>query len=937
MNFARFCQKIGLKEAPVRRFFRLGIVFVILVLLGCIRVTDSQAAPILLLGNSNLESNQDYNSAGMAEAFQFTATASGSMNKLFLYVDSGSTATQIVIGIYSNSANNSPNALLGQATIVSPINGQWNTIAITPIAIKQGSSYWISVLGPKGKGILRFRDAACCGKAQTSSQTTLSTLPATWSAGTTHSNSPISAYGVGEISSGATNTLTSSPTATRTATPTFTRTATATATRTNTSTYTPTGTPIISNTPTVSSTPSRTASATATRSPTATSTSSRTATPTPTASPTATLPPGQVQMAFFAVGPGSVDVIPHQIVRAQNDRLYIFAGGGDLSTKIYSYWTINPGMPSSTSDFTAGPVIAETSTVISVETVYDGNGIIHVITNLGNGNLKDYPFDLATSTFKPAILIAPNTASGNPTSDASYTNIGTSGVSSMFASDGVLHLVYCSQGYHLIYAAYTYNQANNALTQIAGPTQVDTTQTNSNHPAVALSPFDGSLTVAWVSGINGAGNIFVRIRAANGSWNSPTQINTSNAWASTAGGLNIDQGPSILIDALGTRHIVYIENWTIASPYDYGRIHYVKGDSSGWTDRYVGYYTHDPALVIDAANRLSILGHGYPYNSGNTCKSVDEICQIRQNADGSWNPPELVAVPPANTSFDASPSVKWSVVGFNRPETIEFLFFSTPYDSPTLYYGRLASSGPVSTPTGVLTNTPVPTVSVPSTPTPTQTGLPTATLSATPVSNATPTPTATSVSTLPGVFPSNTALDNFNRADGGLGANWGGTISGYVVATNQLKVNSGQDIYWKTTSFGASQEVYVTVTSLQSSAVEIDLLLKSQSSSTWGNGVIEVWYDPLGQKVQVWTYDGASGWIQRGADLPVVFVTGDQFGAKATANGQVTIYRNGVLLGTRDVSGWAYSANGGYIGLWCVNANTMLFDNFGGGNVVSGP
>jgi hypothetical protein len=28
------------------------------------------------------------------------------------------------------------------------------------------------------------------------------------------------------------------------------------------------------------------------------------------------------------------------------------------------------------------------------------------------------------------------------------------------------------------------------------------------------------------------------------------------------------------------------------------------------------------------------------------------------------------------------------VVGFNRADIIEFVFFMTPYDSPTLYYGR---------------------------------------------------------------------------------------------------------------------------------------------------------------------------------------------------------------------------------------------------------
>ena len=71
--------------------------------------------------------------------------------------------------------------------------------------------------------------------------------------------------------------------------------------------------------------------------------------------------------------------------------------------------------------------------------------------------------------------------------------------------------------------------------------------------------------------------------------------------------------------------------------------------------------------------------------------------------------------------------------------------------------------------------------------------------------------------------------------------------------------------------------------------------------------------------------------MQAGADIPVTLVNGDQFGARATAAGALQVYRNGSLLATRDVSSWAYSASGGYIGLWFVNSATTTLDNFGGG------
>ena len=95
--------------------------------------------------------------------------------------------------------------------------------------------------------------------------------------------------------------------------------------------------------------------------------------------------------------------------------------------------------------------------------------------------------------------------------------------------------------------------------------------------------------------------------------------------------------------------------------------------------------------------------------------------------------------------------------------------------------------------------------------------------------------------------------------------------------------------------------------------------------------MIEIWYSPAAHRVQVWTYAGAQGWVQRGADIPVTFVYGDRFGAHATATGQVKVYQNGTLLASRDLSSWTYAASGGYIGLWFDQASSAFFDDFGGG------
>lgn len=232
--------------------------------------------------------------------------------------------------------------------------------------------------------------------------------------------------------------------------------------------------------------------------------------------------------------------------------------------------------------------------------------------------------------------------------------------------------------------------------------------------------------------------------------------------------------------------------------------------------------------------------------------------------------------------------------------------------------------GPSPTPTNTPTHT--------ATPTPSNT--PTIGPSPTPTHTATHTPTPGPTNTPnPSGFPSTNVLDNFNRANGVLGSNWNGTTNGYAIASNRLDVGSGSDVYWSVAAFGAEQEVFVTLNNIDTSATEIDLLLKGQSATNWGNGILEVWYDAANHRAQVWTYAPSQGWSQRGADIAITLVNGDQFGAKATAAGQVSVYKNGTLMGTRDVSAWPFATGGGYIGLWFVDASNSLLDDFGGGNV----
>ncbi len=242
----------------------------------------------------------------------------------------------------------------------------------------------------------------------------------------------------------------------------------------------------------------------------------------------------------------------------------------------------------------------------------------------------------------------------------------------------------------------------------------------------------------------------------------------------------------------------------------------------------------------------------------------------------------------------------------------------TPTRTPTVGPSPTSTNTPTRTPTSTPTRTPT------TGPSPTPTRTPTAT--STPTRTSTPTATPTS-----GVFPTAGILDNFNRANGSVGSNWTDNTNSYTVVSNQLNVGNGGTLYWNAASFGANQEVYVTFKAIAASASEIDLLLKRQGAG-WTDGVIEVFYNPASSTVQVVTYKPAQGWVQRGANISVTFAVGDRFGARAKANGTVEVYKNGTLLGSRDVTAWPDYASSGYIGLWNVSANTTVLDDFGGGN-----
>lgn len=497
-----------------------------------------------------------------------------------------------------------------------------------------------------------------------------------------------------------------------------------------------------------------------------------TPTPTPSSTPSPTPMPSPspgVSKTSFEVGLMGSDVIPHQIVRTSSDKIYMFGYVGDLSTQIKGYWTSAAGLPSGTADFDGETTLNESEGIISVEVSYDGANTIHVLTNTKGGKLKDYPFDLITNTFKPGIVIA----TGLPTNN---TQVGTSGLSAMFSSDQALNIAYWSNGNHITYQSFSYDSTFNTLTGRTPATQLDGAESNNNanHPSMAISPVDSSVTVAWIVGTSGQGNIFSRV-LSGGNWSAPVQVNTAPLWTSPNSGINIDQGPSMVIGANGTKYLTYIQDWeNVNGTFIYGRVHFVSNSGSGWIDTALNVFTNDPAVSINDAGEIFVIGHGNPSNV--SCQSMEDMCITKRDVNGVWSNPEVFAAKPAGGGFDTSPSVKWSVVGYNRPESIEFIFPNTidgSYSNTTIYYGRIDSNSPTPTPSPTPTLTPSPTPSPSPSVTPTLTPSPTATLTPSP----TPSPS-------PGLLTAqvSSANDDVNQInstlDAGQSTVWLGNASG---------------------------------------------------------------------------------------------------------------------------------------------------------------
>lgn len=181
-------------------------------------------------------------------------------------------------------------------------------------------------------------------------------------------------------------------------------------------------------------------------------------------------------------------------------------------------------------------------------------------------------------------------------------------------------------------------------------------------------------------------------------------------------------------------------------------------------------------------------------------------------------------------------------------------------------------------------------------------------------------------------------LDDFNRADGLLGANWNSGAATNITSNQVLlddTYNQSVNSIWNLQSFGVDQEAFLTIQGLNvaDAGTSVSLILKKQQADVSNGDMILVVYRHAQSHIQVYVVEGGSFGDAK-TPQSVSFANGDQFGAEV-AGSTLRIYKNGTQILTQDVSSYDYINSSGYMGFRynLGGTDTEVIDDFGGGTM----
>lgn len=190
-------------------------------------------------------------------------------------------------------------------------------------------------------------------------------------------------------------------------------------------------------------------------------------------------------------------------------------------------------------------------------------------------------------------------------------------------------------------------------------------------------------------------------------------------------------------------------------------------------------------------------------------------------------------------------------------------------------------------------------------------------------------------------FPNTGILDNFNRANGDLGASWTADILGASwptpdIASNQCKADAGNSWsagYYNVATYGPDCEVYATIPVIPAGG---SVRLMARITSPGSGGTVD------GYEIETYGADSYLTVCVNGVRTTISvlssgFSAGDGLGLECIGS-TITGYRKPAAgswgsIGT--VADFAVSS-AGYVGILFVNEATARLDDFGGGT-VGGP
>jgi hypothetical protein len=158
---------------------RLSALALALVALAPILPAAADAATV---GTTAVYAPATSNAKGTAQIYRFPAQSSGTVDRLSVYLDGGSTASAVELGLYTRSASTAATRR-AQCVIARPKADAWNRCSITAYAVTAGTRYWLALLQPAGSsGQLQYREAQVANGPTTyaSRSRHLASLPASW-------------------------------------------------------------------------------------------------------------------------------------------------------------------------------------------------------------------------------------------------------------------------------------------------------------------------------------------------------------------------------------------------------------------------------------------------------------------------------------------------------------------------------------------------------------------------------------------------------------------------------------------------------------------------------------------------------------------------------------------------------------------------------------